>query len=141
MLYNNPMTGRPTKYDPDKTPDQVWEYLNTYNLDGKEVIPTVAGLSVFMGVHKDTLYEWAKHEDKKAFSDAFKWVMPNQEVALLNGALKGEMNPVIAKMVSVSNHGYSDKVSQEVTSPDGSLTPQTIVIVGPPEDDDEPEIH
>ena len=28
------------------------------------VIPTVSGLAMYLGVHKDTCYEWAKHHEE-----------------------------------------------------------------------------
>jgi len=54
---------------------------------------------------------------------------------LISGGLRGEMNSTITKLM-LANHGYSDKVEQAHTSPDGSLAPTRIEIVAPSMDKD-----
>jgi hypothetical protein len=53
----------------------------------------------------------------------------------MNGGLKGTLNSTIVKLL-LANFGYSDKVQQEHTSPDGSMGPTRIVIEAASKDDD-----
>lgn len=75
-----------------------------------EVIPSIAGLSLFLGVSRSTVYEWAKQSEE--FSNTLDDLLGTQEVSLLNGGLRGRFNAQISKL-ALANHGYSDK--QEVS--------------------------
>ena len=107
--------GRPTKYTPELLEaarayaDGAWEAEDRY-------IPTVVGLSLALGVNTDTIYDWAKQEDKQEFSDILTRVKNFQHEILVNRGLIGEFNPAITKMM-LTKHGYSDK--QEITGKDG----------------------
>lgn len=90
-----------------------------------EVIPSVAGLALYLGVHRSTLYEWGKQN--KDFSDTLGSLQDVQEVSLLNGGLRGRFNPAISKL-ALANHGYSDKQEIDNKSSDGSMTPKPTVI-------------
>ena len=48
-----------------------------------------------------------------------------QEDRLINNGLSGDYTSPISKLL-LSKHGYSEKVEQEITNPDGNL--KTIVI-------------
>lgn len=113
--------GRPTSYDPVKTLFMVEKYLEEYQEKG-EVIPTLAGLSLFLGVSRSTINLWATQEDKKEFSEAFEKIKAKQELLLVSGGLSGNMNSTITKLI-LANHGYSDKVETDHKSSDGSMTP------------------
>lgn len=72
-------------------------------------IPTKGGLARYLGVSRDTLYEWAKiHPD---FSDIMEYLGSEQEDRLINNGLSGAYNPTIAKLL-LAKHGYVEK--QEV---------------------------
>ena len=122
--------GRPSKYNNDMQ-DQADEYI--YRLDElKHAVPSRVGLCCFLGIHKDTSYEWgAKYP---AFSDTLKKIETLQEHLALNGGITGLLNPTIVKLL-LANHGYSDKVSQDHTSSDGSLAPSRIIIEAASDDD------
>lgn len=108
--------GRPTKYN-QAILDKANDYLENYNNDEyKDVIPSIVGLAIALDIHVDTCYDWAKQEDKKAFSDILRSCMAKQQHRLLNGGLSGELNPNITKLV-LGKHGYSDK--QETTGANG----------------------
>lgn len=47
------------------------------------------------------------------------------------GQLRGDLNSTIVKLL-LANHGYSDKVQQDVTSSDGSMSPVTVVFSDAP---------
>lgn len=102
--------GRPTKYH-DRMPELVQEYLDTYK-DNQQVIPTVAGLSLHLGVSRDTVHEWSRDENKHEFSDMVKNLLSEQEIICANQGITGEFNATISKLI-LCKHGYSDKVVQE----------------------------
>ncbi len=116
MTYNINMkqklkVGRPTMYTVD-TLKEVDRYLKSCKdvtlKNGKTEVhlPKVEGLAVFIGVHKDTLYEWAKiHEE---FSDALERVKNEQFIRLIDQGLSGNYNPTIAKLLLSNIHGLRD---------------------------------
>lgn len=77
-------------------------YLNKWEVN----VPLVEGLALYLEVHRDTLYEWAKKH--KEFSDVLKKLRYSQANKVFNKALAGEYNPHIAKLL-LSKHGYTDK--------------------------------
>jgi len=99
--------GRPTKYE-DDMPLKLVEYIQAC-IDGEEV-PTSAGLGLFIGINRDTVFEWRKKH--QAFSDSYDLMMMFQENEVWQKALKGQYNSNISKLM-LANHGYSDKVSTE----------------------------
>lgn len=115
--------GRPTNYS-----KEILEKANDYLLscEDEEVekgtddrpiysikvkLPTKGGLARFLGVSRDTLYEWARlHQE---FSDIMEALGAEQEDKLINNGLSGDYNPTIAKVL-LTKHGYIDKA--DVTS-------------------------
>lgn len=110
---------RPTKYSAELL-EVAKQYLVNYEELG-DVVPTVAGLACEMQINKDTIYDWIKHEDKHEFSVTVKEIAHIQERKLISGGLSGAMNSMITKLL-LNNHGYNDKIEQNVTSTDGSLS-------------------
>ena len=102
--------GRPTKYN-DEMLQRCIKYANGgYEQEG-DIIPSMAGLSVALGVVTSTLYEWVKKYPQ--FSNMFADLMANQQRILLNGGMSGQFNSTITKLV-LSKHGYSDRVEQVI---------------------------
>lgn len=101
--------GRPTSYSKELV-EKAYFYLDNYKDIGHPV-PIVAGLAVYLNVHSDTLYNWAKDEDKPEFFGILNAIRDKQHVDLVSGGLNGEFSSPIAKMM-MTKHGYSDK--QEV---------------------------
>lgn len=118
-------SGRPTKYTEEML-TKAQEYLKTCQdteyifqkmsgkTDGfeekvKTNLPTVVGLAMHLDVNRDTLYEWAKHHEE--ISDILTRIMELQEQRLLDGGLSNRYNPLITKMVLMSNHGYREKTA------------------------------
>ena len=103
--------GRPTDYSKEIL-DQTRDYILFYKKQG-DMIPSVAGLSSYLGIARSTIYDWASQEDKKEFSDILEKLLSEQEKTLLNNGLNGKFNPSITKL-ALGKHGYTDKA--DVTS-------------------------
>jgi len=140
------MLGRPPKYNKETSVEAVRLYMescgdkyqecNVYTVDGevsldenqkprtktekKVTLPSIAGLAIFMGISRDTVYDWkGKYPD---FSDIIEELLTMQERFLVEGGVSGSYNPMISKLI-LTKHGYADK--QEVTGADGKdLIPQ-----------------
>ena len=124
--------GRPSKYN-----EQMQAHADRYVFDFNEqgdVIPSNAGLCCWLGISRSTLHEWSNTYAE--FSSTLEAIQSKQETMTLNKALVGEFNSTIAKLV-LANHGYSDRQDIAHTSPDGSMSPTTISIVGVDADDDD----
>lgn len=106
----NPV-GRPTKYTPELVAKAKY-YLNNYK-EYEDVIPQIAGLAITLDISRDTVYDWAKDEDKREFSDIVKLVLVAQERKLMNGGLDGTFNSNITKL-ALTKHGYHDKQDNKV---------------------------
>jgi len=108
-------TGRPTKYNEDvheKIKTYLKENIDSYDKDRLKVnLPTVTGFALYLGVNKDTLYEWAGKYP--IFSDSLNLIVQEQEKRLINSGLSGAYNPTIAKLILSSNHGYAENTKNE----------------------------
>lgn len=71
-----------------------------------EVLPSVAGLAIYLNIARSTLQAWEKSNNE--FSGTLERLKAVQEVLLVNGGLRGDLNPTIAKLM-LANHGYTDK--------------------------------
>jgi hypothetical protein len=114
-------TGRPTSYSPEIV-KKAKKYLDSCIDEERELgtderpiykirvrLPTIEGLALFIGIHKDTIYEWEKIH--KAFSDVIGDLRAEQAQKLIENGLSGDYNPTIAKVL-LAKHGYKD--AQEV---------------------------
>lgn len=117
--------GAPTAYQGDTTIFMAEKYLEEFK-DNNELIPSIAGLALYLGVSRSTVNLWATQPDKKKFSDTLERIKARQEVLLLSGGLGGTMNSTITKL-ALANHGYSDKVDN--VSSDGSMSPKEPVVL------------
>ena len=111
--------GRPTLYS-SAMQQAAEDYLAGFGFEGdgtikragemKEVVPTVSGLSLYLGVNKTTLYEWAEtHTD---FSNTLQEIKERQHSMLLSGGLTKTYDSAITRLM-LANHGYSDKQQVE----------------------------
>jgi hypothetical protein len=124
--------GRPTKYNEEIMLAKVDEYLaqcedeysefhktrgeksDSYDRLIKVNLPTIFSFSQFCDVPERTLYDWKDQYPK--FSQSLEKIVKLQERRLLEKSLSGEYNPMIAKLVLSSNHGYREKSETDVTS-------------------------
>ena len=102
-----------TKYNED-IQARADDYLQTYDSEG-DVIPSIEGLSLRLGIARSTLYDW-KSQDGHPISDTLELILAKQASLTLNKGLDTTFNATISKLV-LANHGYHDKVdsSQNVT--------------------------
>jgi hypothetical protein len=115
--------GRPTVYS-DNMLEMARGYLTSFK-DMGDVVPSIAGLACILGITRETCRAWGNDPEKAEFSVILNELAQRQERELLNNGLAGNFNAPITKMM-LSKHGYSDKVEQDLTSSDGSMTPQVI---------------
>ena len=108
--------GRPTKYTPELL-DKCYIYLEKWEEIGspfKDKIPSHIALAEYIGISHTYMYEWAKHEDKKEFSDILEKVNKLQQRILINGGLSNDFNSNITKLV-LGKHGFHEKQDQNIT--------------------------
>lgn len=117
--------GRPSKYN-EEAQELAEDYLLNYSQDG-DLVPTLVGLALHLDVATNTIYNWA-NENNPEFLRVFTRLEQMQHRALVNGGLSGDYNPAITKMM-MTKHGYSDKVEQSHTSPDGSMSPKQPLVL------------
>ncbi len=103
--------GRPTKYT-DELLERAGQYLDEYEKAGDQ-IPSVAGLSLWLGLSRSTIYDWGDDEDKPEFSHILMEILSKQESLLLNKGLSGDFNAQITKLV-LGKHGYKSHHDVEV---------------------------
>lgn len=73
-------------------------------------LPSIEGLSVHLGVSRDTIYEWERLYP--VFSDILDDLRAKQGLALINNSLSGNYSSPIAKVL-LSKHGYVEKTETE----------------------------
>ena len=115
---------RPTKYSKEMV-ERAYEYIDTYGEHG-DMIPSIEGLAEVLGLHRDTLYDWARQESKE-FSDILGRCMQVQQKTLVNKGLNNTFNSAITKLV-LGKHGFHDKMDQDITTKGESL-PTVIELV------------
>ncbi len=111
--------GRPIEYSAEKHVPLVHAYLASRQ-DGldpvtgkiKVALPTLDGCSTYLGINRDTLYEWQR--TYREFSEALELIVKEQQMRLLDSGLAGTYNHVIAKLVLSANHGMRER--QDITS-------------------------
>ncbi len=115
--------GRPTDYN-EEVQAKADAYVDGGFIECGDIVPSRAGLAVELRCSRQTLTNWEKIPQ---FLDTLGRLSFLQERISLNGGLRGDLNSTIVKLL-LANHGYSDKVQQDVVSSDGSLAPTRIVI-------------
>ncbi len=87
----------------------------------KNAVPSIAGLACYIGVCRETIYQWGRESaDWKRIIACISTV---QEMTLIDKTLPGDFNPNFAKVL-MAKHGYSEKQEIDHTSSDGSMTPK-----------------
>lgn len=107
--------GRPSGYNED-VQARADEYVAGGFEDCGDAVPSVSGLADELGVSRECLYEWGRNYP--AFSDTLGRVKQKQERVTLAKGLQGEYNAALCKLI-LANHGYSERLQQEHSGPDG----------------------
>ena len=116
--------GQPTKYSAEAQ-EIADAYVDGGFVECGDVVPSVAGLAVEIGVNRDTMYAW--RDKHKEFSDTLARMMFVQERLSLSGGLRGDMNSTIVKLL-LANHGYSDRQAVDHTTGGEAMQPTQVVI-------------
>lgn len=103
---------RPTKYSTALV-EKAQHYLDNFE-EYDEVIPSAVGLALVLNITRSTLYEWAKDDNKKEFSDILDNINKKQEQVLLKNGLNNTFNSNITKLL-LGKHGYHDRQQQDGT--------------------------
>ena len=82
----------------------------SYETKLKVSLPTVEGFAKYLGVVRNTLYNWAKSYPK--FKIALNKVVSEQKQRLIDCGLSGSYNSTIAKLILSSNHGMKERVDK-----------------------------
>lgn len=104
--------GRPTDYCQEIL-DKSADYLENFSEYG-DMMPSIAGLSLFLDITRTTIYRWRDDEGKEEFSYILSKILTRQEQVLFNGGLSGDFNPAITKL-ALGKHGYHDKVDTNLS--------------------------
>ena len=118
-----PTLGRPTHYS-DEIERKARQYLEIYSELG-HAVPSVAGLSIYLGRRRTVLYQWAAQKDKESFKDILDEINALQEQVALSAGLKGDYNSTIVKLL-LGKHGYSDKAETQATISFESLSDEEL---------------
>ena len=115
---------RPVKFsDPEEFGRIAHAYMDRADVD-KEFVPTVNGLAVELGLHRDTLVEYGKKEE---FSDTVKSVRARLE-AWWEQRLAG--GNAAGTIFWLKNQGWTDKTEQEISCKGGKdLFPSRVELV------------
>jgi hypothetical protein len=108
------MRGRPPKWQ--DAIDPAWEYVDGQFVNEGDLIPSVAGLAVYVGCARETVHAWAREHEE--FSHILSKMLAKQEKLLAANGLSGEYNAAITKLL-LSKHGYSEKTETALTGVDG----------------------
>ena len=108
--------GRPTKYN-KAIQQKADDYVDGAHLGASDPVPSVAGLACYLGVNKQTLYNWGDNHPQ--FLDTLDRCKERQEKLALMGGLTNEFNASIVKLL-LANHGYSDRQQLEHSGKDGA---------------------
>lgn len=85
--------------------------MPTYKMVFRVNLPTIEGLAIFLGTHRDTLLEWEKQYPD--FSGAVGFLRSEQARRLVAGALEGSYSSPNVIKTMLSRHGYVEKVETD----------------------------
>lgn len=86
-----------------------------------DAMPSLPSLALELGVPKSQITEWCKLPIHAEFVDVCDSILAQQFRVLSNKGLVNEYNSSLVKLF-LTKHGYTDKVVQDNTSSDGSMS-------------------
>lgn len=108
------MMGRPVEYK-DEIVERVKQYLILCEDPDNIQLPTIEGLSLFLDISRETVYDWEKKYEN--FSDIIRKVRAEQANQLIQRGLSGKYNPTITKVL-LTKHGYREGIDQTTNDKD-----------------------
>lgn len=128
--------GRPSKLTQQLVERAMMYVIGGYQeTDLREVVPTIAGLSMYLGVSRSIVNQWASdakdepdNDLKQQFLDIAQAIKAKQEIMLVSGGLRGDFNPTIAKLL-LHKHGYKDEAKTALTDANGGNVGFTLVAI------------
>ena len=100
-------SGRLTDYN-EEILDKARHYIENYE-DYGDAVPMVEGLACVLGISRETVYAWAKQEDKEIFSDIVTQLRSKKSRVLQNGGLTNKFNAKISGLL-LGHEGYREKM-------------------------------
>ena len=97
--------GRPSEYKPEYV-----EKLSLKQNESTTELPTITGLSIYLGKVVNTLKNWSKEQPE--FLTALMMLQAYQKRELINRGLLGTYNSTIAKLILSSNHMMTERIDQ-----------------------------
>jgi len=101
--------GRPSKLDDNARGKAHKYHAGDWQLKG-DVVPSIEGLALYIGVSRSTIKLWASQDDE--FSATTEAIKSIQASKLINLGLSGDFNSTITKLL-LNNHGYTEKVETQ----------------------------
>lgn len=121
--------GRPTDYS-ENTVEQAKYYIENYTDEAiGDVVPSIEGLACFIGVSRETIYDWERQgredgSDKEEFSDIIAQLRTKKSKELQNGGLSNKYNSKISGLL-LGHEGYREKQDIDHTSNGESMNADT----------------
>jgi hypothetical protein len=126
--------GRPSEYRPEYV-EQMLEYFGeppyTKDPEGKLIasdMKTLAGFAIKIGVHRDTLHEWANKKDEAGdlaypdFSDAYRRAKDFQENFIAINGNRALINPNFAQFTAMNVIGWNGKNTEVKVDVNNNIT-------------------
>jgi len=93
------------------------EYVEGGYEEENHPFPSVVGMAVVLKIAKSTIYQWAE-DGRGDIADTLGQCNDCQELKVMHGSIKNELNATIAKLV-LANFGYHDKADNTLSGPNG----------------------
>lgn len=104
--------GRPPLFkNKEELRSKINEYLADCNV--RKFMPNVAGFCVFIGIHRDSFYEYKK---KKSFSDTIKELMSSIEDSWIQRLAGPNATGSIFYLKNAFKDEYKDRQETDITS-------------------------
>jgi hypothetical protein len=89
--------------------------------DKTDTVPTITGIALWLGVHRDTIYSHA-HDPNSPYSDILKNVINFCHMTMENGTIDGKVNPVTYIFLAKNYFGLEDSKNITVAASNNQST-------------------
>lgn len=110
--------------------DKVREYMEVWPTipmrSGRpRIVPSVDSLAKYIGIGRQTIYDWQKRDDRQEFNALVDQILSDQKDELVNGGLSKELDSKTVALM-LSRHGVILEKAVDHKSTDGSMSPKDI---------------